>query len=387
MGGLYHEMPGRDYLSVPKQFLRRVNVAIVPMLKQKGCGLAGISDMTGMKVVVTGASGFIGQRLVVGLVAAGAQVTALVRSRHGVAALQSLGARVLVVPLTPATGLPDVLSGHQVLFHFAYDMRATAPDNLAAFDAVMEAASGVGRIVHASSVVVYDDWPNGRLTETCPISTASGGGYRQAKMAMEARLLAQTIPAAILQPTIVWGKGSTLWTEAAFAALRGGGVVLPDPPGLCPALHVDDLVQAALLAAVVPGLAQERFLIDGPERVTWAAFYQAHSDCIHKGQVILRPKSDLAARLGPVSMHPSGPSSVARVSAGLRRLVGHRRFEAAVAVAKGLRGGTGPTYPDRSHLALYAAQPEVVTGLARSRLGYAPTITLTAGLAAIAAQF
>ena len=339
-------------------------------------------------MAVTGASGFIGARLVAGLVTAGARVTALVRNRHGAAALQALGARVVVVPLVAGPGLQAALAGQAVLFHFAYDMRASGADNLAAFDAVVGAAKGVGRIIHASSVVVYDDWPNGRLTESHPISTASGGSYRQAKMAMEGRLLAQTIPAAILQPTIVWGKGSALWTEAAFAALRGGGVVLPDPPGLCPALHVDDLVQAALLAAMVPDLGRERFLIDGPERVTWAEFYQAHADCIGTGQVILRPMAELATRLGPVAAgQPQGPSTAAKVSAGLRRLVGNRRFEAAVAAAKALRGGAGPTYPDHSHLALYAARPEVATDLARARLGFAPTVTLAAGLAAIAAQF
>lgn len=353
---------------------------------RKGCGLAGIADLKGMNVAVTGASGFIGMRLVAALVAAGAQVTALVRSRHGVASVQALGARVLVAPLTTGPGLRDALAGQAVLFHFAYDMRAGGEVNLAAFAAVMDAAKRVGRIVHASSVVVYDDWPNGPLSESHPITTASGGGYRQAKMAMEGRLIAQNIPAAILQPTIVWGRGAMLWSEAAFAALRGGGVVLPDPVGLCPALHVDDLVQAALLAAVLPDLGQERFLIDGPERVTWAEFYQAHADCIGQGQVILYPKIELEARLGPLSPQSQGPSTAAKVSAGLRRLVGNRRFEAAVAKVKGLRGGSGPTYPDRSHFALYSARPEVATDLARARLGYAPTVTLAAGLAAIAAQ-
>ena len=334
---------------------------------------------------MTGATGFIGGRLVAALVQHGAKVTAVVRSRHGVAALQALGARV--VPVGP--GLVGALAGQAVLFHCAYDMRASGADNLAAFRAMLAAAREVGRIVQFSSAVVYDQWPDGVLTEGSAIGSATGSGYRQAKIAMEAALLAQAIPVAILQPTIVWGKGSPQWTEAAFAALRRGGVVLPDPPGLCPALYVGDLVQAALRAALLPDLGQERFLIDGPERVTWAEFYQAHADCIGTGQVILRPMSELAARLGPVAVLgvSQGPSTAAKVSAGLRRLVGNRRFEAAVAAAKALRGGAGPTYPGHSQLALFAARPEVATDLARTRLGYAPTVTLAAGLAAIAAQF
>ncbi len=345
--------------------------------------------LKGQAVAVTGATGFIGQRLVAALLQAGAQVTALVRSRHGAAALQALGVRVVVAPLVAGPGLRDALAGQAVLFHLAYDMRGSGADNLAAFQALLAAAKGVGRIVHASSAVVYDDWPDGRLTEASPISTATGSGYRQAKMAMEALLMAQSVPVAILQPTIVWGNGSPQWTEAAFGALRRGGVVLPDPVGLCPALHVDDLVQAALLAAVVPGLGQERFLIDGPERISWAAFYQAHAECIGAGQVQLQPLAALQARLGPIMAPPGpprGPSAAAKVSAGLRRLVGNRRFEAVVGAAKALVGGKGTVYPDRSALILYAARPEVVTELARTRLHYAPKVTLAAGLAAIAAQ-
>ena len=349
------------------------------------------ADLKGRTVAVTGASGFIGGRLVAALVAEGARVTALVRSRHGAAALQALGAQVVVAPLVAGPGLPAALAGQDVLFHFAYDMRASGADNLVAFQALVTAAqtAGVKRIVHASSVVVYDDWPDGRLTEASPISSATGGGYRQAKMVMEAALLAQAIPVAILQPTIVWGAGSAQWTEAAFAALRRGGVVLPDPVGLCPALHVGDLVQAALRAAVLPDLGQERFLIDGPERITWAQFYQAHADSLGQGQVILRPRAELEARLGPQptpGRGPQGPSAAARVSAGLRRLVGNRRFEAAVAAAKAMKGSTGPSYPDRSQLILWSARPEVATDRAAARLGYAPSVTLVAGLAAIAAQ-
>ena len=344
--------------------------------------------LNGKSVAVTGASGFIGQRLVAALVQAGAQVTALVRSRHGAARLQALGARVVVAPLAPGQGLRDALAGQAVLFHFAYDMRASGADNLAAFEAVLAAASGVGRIVHASSAVVYDDWPGGRITEASPISTLTGSGYRQAKMAMEARLLAQSLPVAILQPTVVWGAASPQWTEAAFAALRRGGVVLPDPVGLCPALHVEDLVQAALLAAVVPGLKQERFLIDGPERISWAAFYQAHAECIGAGHVLLQPLAALEARLGPMAPPgpQHGPSAAARLSVGLRRLVGNQRFEAVVGAARRIQRSKGPTFPDRSSLILYAARPEVVTDHAHARLRYAPKVTLASGLAAIAVQ-
>ncbi len=346
----------------------------------------------GIPVAVTGANGFIGRRLVAALCARGAHVTALLRSQHGADVLQRMGAGTVIAPLRASPTLASALADQQVLFHFAYDMRASGPDNLAAFDALMAAAPGIPRIIHASSAVVYDRWPNGILNETCSITTGIGSGYRQAKVAMEARLLGGTTPAAILQPTIVYGTGSGLWTNAPMAALRGGGVVLPDPVGFCPAVHVDDVVQVALLAATLPDLGRERFLINGPDQPTWAEFYQGYAAIIGTGQVILQPYETLAARLGPAltpgpaSGPGSGPSTAARISAALRRAVGNQRFEAAVARIRRLSGPTGPVYPDRSALILYAGHPVIDSGHARTRLGYAPAVSLQAGLAAIAAQ-
>ena len=404
---------GGDYWLVAKRFLG-ARIAANLRRDRFGSGNGGgvmarigsdtdiAAALAGRPVVVTGAGGFIGRRLTERLCALGAGVTVLLRSGHEAVALSRLGARVVRCDLGAGDPPEAALAGAAVLFHFAHDMRAGAGENLRAFEALLAAAAraGVGRIVHASSVVVYDDWPEGAIDEGAPIGQGPGragdGDYRRAKIAMEARLMAGPVPAAILQPTIVYGPGSALWTDAPLAALRGGGVVLPEPSGICPAVHVDDVVQAALRAACLPGLGRERFIVSGGDRITWRDFYLGHAGILgpdpgsDPGRNLVRaaPLAALQARLGPVPAGPprGGPGAAARASAVLRRLLGRRRFEAWVARARALRGGRGPVWPGRAMLMLYAANPTVSTARARDRLGYEPAVTFAEGLAGIQAQ-
>lgn len=182
--------------------------------------------IVGRRVFVTGANGFIGRRLVDALDQAGAKVTSLQRSRG---AKRGASVRAIVGDLNDTALLETGLREQEIVFHLAYDGRAPAAANLAAFDSVLAASAkaGVNRIVHTSSIVVYDGWPNGDLDETGSMSRPGGSGYRQAKIEMERRLMSGSIPAAILQPTIVYGPGSALWTEQFIEWLTVGDIVLP----------------------------------------------------------------------------------------------------------------------------------------------------------------
>ena len=341
-------------------------------------------------MIVTGGRGFIGRRLLGPLVANGASVSALVRSGHDRGLLGAAGARVSVAAIRPGPKLVNALAGHDVLINLAYDMRAGMAENVETFDALIGAAktAGIQRVVHVSSAVVYDAWPDGTITENSPMSETRNSSYRDAKLHMENSLLDSELQAAILQPTIVYGTGSALWTVAPMAALAGGGVVLPDPIGSCAAVHVDDVVQAAVLAADLTGLQKERFLISGAAPVPWDAFYEGYRNILGHGTIIRKPAAELMDALGESSsvLTSSGPSIAARISASLRRIVGNRRFEQIRDIAAGLPGRGGPAWPDRHMMALYSANPSVSIEKARSVLGYDPQFDFQRGLAQIAAN-
>ncbi|MEO6093140.1 MAG: NAD-dependent epimerase/dehydratase family protein [Novosphingobium sp.] len=346
-------------------------------------------ELAGRRVVVTGASGFIGGAAVRALIAAGAQVTALTRSRDGARRFAAEGAKPVVTPLEPGARLDRALAGAEVLVHLAYDMRAGAEPNLAAFAAVLDVArrAGIGHIVHVSSVVVYDAWPKGRIDEESSVGTRPAQGYRAAKIAMEEQLLAGPLAATILQPTIVWGPGSALWTERPMRQLRAGGLVLPDPWGRAPLVHVEDVARAIVAATALPAPGRARVLISGPDTPGWNTLFEAYRTIVG-GTLIREPAEFLCAALGPEARtSPAGPSATARVSAALRRVLGHHRFEQLLERAARLRPAPPPARPAAADLALFTASPLIDTSRAEALLGHVSLIGFEDGLAMLRAHY
>lgn len=345
-----------------------------------------LPELTGRSVVLTGATGFIGARVLAACIAAGADVTALVRSGRGAQVVEAAGARSLQAGLRDRSALTAALASCDALCHLAHDIRAGEAENLAVFDGILSAAeeAAIGRFIHASSVVVYDDWPEADLTEESPRESAGGGPYRQAKLAMEQKLAASPLPSVVLQPTLVYGPASPLWTDHFANALLGGGILLPTPVGLCNAVYVDDVAQAFVRAIALDEPQHETFLISGAEPVSWRDYLEGYRNIVG-GDLIEEPASEIASRLGPEPEASTDVPLAARISAAGRRLLGHERFEALVGMARKLKPGgpAGPLHPDHMMLGLFTARGGVSVDHAHDRLGYVPQYDLPAGMAAL----
>ena len=63
--------------------------------------------------------------------------------------------------------------------------------------------------------------------------------------------------------------------------LLTGTVILPGQgDGLCNAVHVDDVCQALLLAAVVPAAQGRRYFVSAAAPVTWLAFFESYAQLV-----------------------------------------------------------------------------------------------------------
>ena len=337
------------------------------------------------RVAVTGASGFIGRRLAAALVADSIEVTALSRGRMPRGTGSNL--RLIAGDLRDADSVARLLEGADTLYNLAYDVRASGADNLAGFDTLLAGAQAAGtrRIVHLSSVVVYDAWPDADCVETGAMTPRAPGSYRDTKIAMEDRLAGSGLSAAILQPTIVYGPGSRLWTDRLADALLLGEVVLPAPEGLCNGVHVDDLGQACRLAAAAdaPG---GRFIISGPAPFAWSDLLRGYAAILGRGSVRHVPVEDLLARLGPApeAPPPDAPSLPARLSAAARSRLGHDRVDALSRWLRARLRKGGTFWPDRHLVEEFSGTGTCHIDHARATLGYAPRHDLDSGLAATA---
>lgn len=238
----------------------------------------------GTAVAVTGATGFIGGRLVERLIEQGALVTCLVRNPAASARLHEMGAQTHLLNIAEPEPLHLALAGIDLVFHCAYDWENTNW-NLSALRALIEACRANSRhhLVHVSSVVVYQKPAEGEVTEKCAEDTSTAG-YAHTKRELEHELFMAArddgLSMTIIQPTIVYGPFSRPWTirPAEFSRswtirpaemLRYGTVILPDHgEGICNAVYVDDVVSALIIAARHPRAIGQRFLISGPP-ITW----------------------------------------------------------------------------------------------------------------------
>jgi nucleoside-diphosphate-sugar epimerase len=285
----------------------------------------------------------------------------------------------------------DAVSGCEVVFHCAYDWHS-AQRNLAAAQAVAEACLrfGIRRLVHVSTMSVYEPLTDGDVDETTRAEPC-GWDYADTKLALERELLRfcreRALPVTILQPTIVYGPFSVPWTLAPVRSLRTGRVVLPDNGGLCNAVYVDDVVDALLLAADAEGAIGERLLISGPEPMTWHAFYSAYERMLGVESVVLMPQGEIAG-LAPADSRGPSLRLLSRDPRRLNEWLPVRKFKGQVRRALGDRlwqraKSTLPhplILPDDQQLHLYRAHARIRIDKARQVLGYSPRYDFERGM-------
>lgn len=123
---------------------------------------------------MTGATGFIGRRVVAKVLQRGYDVTALVRRPENATHLRALGVELVHGDVTRPDHLTEGMRGADWLLHlanhytlFEHDEQVYYRINVQGNRNVMRAAldAGVGKVVHVSSIVSYGASPDQPLHE------------------------------------------------------------------------------------------------------------------------------------------------------------------------------------------------------------------------------
>ena len=243
--------------------------------------------LTGSRVLVTGASGFIGGALVERLLAMDVQVRGLVRSAEKGARIARLGAEVVTGNLLDVDSLRRAAVGVEAIFHVAAAMGGPAAVqyaiNVGGTDRLLTAAAeaGVRRVVHVSTIAVYGyDTPD-VITEELPLRPGREH-YGQSKALGEKRLWQRVrdlgLEATVVRPGMVYGPRSNFWTAGMFRLVRRRPAFLPGSGATyCPAIFIDDVVDLMITAADHPRAAGEAFNATPDPPPTWREFFGAYA--------------------------------------------------------------------------------------------------------------
>jgi nucleoside-diphosphate-sugar epimerase len=212
-----------------------------------------------MKVLVTGATGVLGGAVVRALLAEGWQVRALVRPGRSLA-----GENVEVVEgdLCDEASIAAAVRGVDAVVHAAARVATTgkweefAEANIRGTRRLIGAArnAGVKRIVHISSLSVYDVPRDGvTITEDSPYESESNarGHYSRSKLAADRLALWEAqhgAPVVVLRPGLLYGAGKR--PPLARQAFNAGGfkLILARPDYPLPFSHVDNVADAVVRA-------------------------------------------------------------------------------------------------------------------------------------------
>ncbi|MCP4167051.1 MAG: NAD-dependent epimerase/dehydratase family protein [Chloroflexi bacterium] len=256
------------------------------------------------KVLVTGATGFIGGQLAARLQREeGVQVCALARTPAKGQWLADLGVDVVQGDITDATSVRRAIQGCQVVYHAAAwaDERGSKQEvwavNVGGTEVMVEAAlkQGVERFVHLSSCAVYGSLQQMGIDETTPMRK-TGRVYHDSKVEAEEVVgrayREHNLPAVSARPSQVYGPGSPQFTIRAFEAVRAGKVILIDGgKHFIKPIYIDNLVDALILCAQVERAAGQALNLSDGEPVTWRQFFEAYGLMLGKTSFSSAPRS------------------------------------------------------------------------------------------------
>ncbi|HET7011187.1 MAG TPA: NAD-dependent epimerase/dehydratase family protein [Anaerolineales bacterium] len=235
-----------------------------------------------MRVLVTGATGFLGSNITRGLVAAGHRVRVLARPQSPLDLLTALPIEIVRGDVRAPASLAPAVDGMEAVIHCAAQMRGgrnlaeRIRSHLDGTRKMLAAArdARLARFVHVSSVAALG------IPDAPPAASDAGAialdethtwnapaemwpyGFAKHQAEEEVRSAAASgLEAVIVNPSIVFGAGDRNRVSNALLLHAARGRLPPILPGGVGVVHVEDVVDGTL-AALEKGRSGERYILN-----------------------------------------------------------------------------------------------------------------------------
>jgi nucleoside-diphosphate-sugar epimerase len=236
------------------------------------------------RLLLTGATGFIGSRFALYAHRAGldVRVTGRVETPGELARLQELREAGIAVEsglLQDPNFARTLVQDRDAVIHLAAAQHEShVPDsyfraiNVDVTRALLEASrdAGVRRFVYGSSIGIYGAAGAKAIDETTAPNPQNVYGRSKLEAEQVVRSFAGDLEGCIVRISEVYGPGDMRLLKLFRAIDRGRFVLIGNGDNQRQPIHVNDLIRGLLLAAEHPAAVDETFVFAGPEVITTA---------------------------------------------------------------------------------------------------------------------
>jgi nucleoside-diphosphate-sugar epimerase len=243
-------------------------------------------------VLVTGASGFLGGRLVQMLAECGETVRILARATSDLRHLSHLQIQIVRGDLDDAAALAEAMLGVRVVYHCAAcSTDWAAPStylraNVAGTQNLLDAAARAGtveRFLHVSTTDVYG-YPRVPCDESAPMCNV-GLPYNRTKIQGEDEVWKahreQGLPVTVVRPATIYGpRGKDFVVEIASMLRQGMMLLIDGGRARGGFTYVDNVAQAMMDATASSKTVGRAYNISDGTGVTWRDYMCALADAL-----------------------------------------------------------------------------------------------------------
>lgn len=250
-------------------------------------------ELKDRKVLVTGATGFVGSHLTRRLCELGADTSILVRKSSDpmvVEELERLGARVFFGDVSDQVSVNDAAEGCEFIFHIAALFRQAKHDDRVYYEVNVEGTrhvinaaerNSVERLVHCSTVGVHSHIQSPPADES--EAYRPGDIYQHTKC--EGEKLAQDafqsgrVQGVVVRPAMIWGEGDRRMLKLFKGVSQRKFPVIGNGETLTHWIYVHDLVDGFILAALRPQAIGQTYIIAGRRPASISELVETVAKC------------------------------------------------------------------------------------------------------------
>lgn len=252
------------------------------------------------KVLITGASGFVGGRILEHLAEKGdLDISVLLRDPAGLKGVKGFEIRVCEGDITKPASLKDAFAGQNVVIHCAalmsnfereprdkfYEVNVVGTENaLKACD-----TGSLKQFIHISTAGVYGTCANAPKREDAPyggILSAYEWSKKESEIAVLKYAKKKDLPFTILRPSQLYGRGMRYGWPEVIKAVKKGSIRIPGKGAArIHLLNIEDLVRAVRLVLLNEKAANRIYNIAGSEVASIGEVFDLISEMVAGGRI------------------------------------------------------------------------------------------------------